>query len=99
MVCLQIDFPYSGPTGDDMAEAYKELAHAINNEKGIVWKIWTENVEAEESGGIYLFEDKESCNEYLEMHIKRLDSFGIKDVRAKVFDVNEKLSLLTKAPI
>lgn len=99
MICLEIDFPYSGPTGDDMAEEFKELAESISEEQGLIWKIWIENSETSEAGGVYMFEDIDSCNNYLDMHMKRLQSFGIKDIRSKVFSVNEKLSAITKAQL
>lgn len=96
---MQIDFPYNGPMGDTMAEEFKELAESINKEKGLIWKIWTQNEQTKEAGGAYMFEDIASCKAYLEMHTKRLQSFGIKDIRSKIFDVNTKLSALTNAPL
>ena len=85
--------------GDTMAEEFKELAESINKEKGLIWKIWTQNEQTKEAGGAYMFEDIASCKAYLEMHTKRLQSFGIKDIRSKIFDVNTKLSALTNAPL
>ncbi len=99
MLLLQIDFPYNGPTGNEMAEGFKDLAYSIAKEKGLIWKIWTENKETKEAGGIYMFEDMSSLKEYLEMHTKRLQSFGVTDIRSKIFEVNEKLSAITKAPL
>ena len=37
---LQIDFPFAGPFGDDMAVALRELAESIASEPGFIWKIW-----------------------------------------------------------
>ena len=98
MVFLQIDFDYSGPTGDKMAQEFEELAESIKNERGFICKIWTENEQTAEAGGAYIFEDIASCRAYLEMHTKRLQSFGIKDIRSKIFNINKKLSHITKAP-
>lgn len=98
MLLLQIDFPYNGPTGDEMAEEFKDLAHSISKEDGLVWKIWTENKATKEAGGIYIFENLPDLERYLEMHTKRLQSFGVTDIRSKIFEVNEKLSAITKAP-
>jgi hypothetical protein len=96
---LQIDFPYSGPWGDDMAEAMTELAHEIAAEPGLIWKIWTENPETHESGGIYLFTDRQSAEAYQARHTQRLDHFGISNIRAKVFAVHEELSRIDRAPV
>lgn len=96
---LQMDFPVDGPWGEDMTEAYKELAESIAKEPGFISKIWTENKETGEAGGIYLFEDEDSLNKYLNMHKERLQSFGVRDIQAKVFDVNEPLTAITNGKI
>lgn len=36
--------------------AMKELADSISQEPGFIWKIWTENQDTQEAGGIYLFQ-------------------------------------------
>lgn len=96
---VQIDFPADGPFGEEMSTAYKELAESIEKEPGLIWKIWTENAETKEAGGVYYFEDEESAKKYVEMHTKRLQSFGISGIRSKMFDVNEKLTAITKGPM
>ncbi|MCE4049261.1 MULTISPECIES: monooxygenase [Bacillaceae] len=93
---LQIDFNMNGPFGDEMAEAFSELAESINKEEGFLWKIWTENEESREAGGIYCFQTKETAQSYLEMHSKRLDSFGITNINTKIFSINTKLTAITK---
>lgn len=96
---LQVDFKMDGPFGDEMAEAFSDLARSINEEDGFIWKIWTESPETNESGGIYLFETKEAAEKYIEMHSKRLGGFGITDINAKIFAVNSKLTEINKGPI
>jgi hypothetical protein len=93
---LQIDFPYNGPFGAEMASAFSPLAESIAHEKGLIWKMWTENSETNEAGGIYLFEDKPSAETYLKMHTARLESFGVQGIRSKLFALNEPLSLITR---
>lgn len=97
MKLLQIDFPIEGPFGANMTEAFSDLAKDIAIEEGLIWKIWTENEETKEAGGIYLFQDIENANRYLKKHTERLNSFGIEDITAKVFDVNIPLSQIDKA--
>ena len=99
MKLLQIDFSMQGPFKDEMSEAFKELAEDIATEDGLVWKVWTENENTKEAGGIYLFADEENAKRYLSKHTQRLESFGIKDINAKLFDVNVPLSLIDKAPL
>ncbi|WP_085992964.1 monooxygenase [Oceanobacillus senegalensis] len=93
---LQVDFKMDGPFGEEMANAFMELAKSINEEPGFIRKIWTENAEDNEAGGIYLFETKEDAKNYLTMHSERLKSFGIQDIRAKIFEINETLTSITK---
>lgn len=96
---LQVDFKMDGPFGEEMTKAFNDLAKSINNEPGVIWKIWTENATTKESGGIYLFETKEDAEKYLDMHSARLASFGITEIRSKIFQVNEALSLINHGPI
>ena len=98
-VLLQVDFTFTGPWGDEMAAGMKELASSIAQEPGLLWKIWTENREAGEAGGIYLFADAASADAYLQMHRARLLGFGIPLVNAKLFDINLPLSLIDRAPL
>ena len=96
---LQVDFKMNGPFGDEMVAAFSGLAQSINEEKGFMWKIWTESPETNEAGGIYIFETKETAEKYMDMHSKRLAGFGITDVNAKIFAINSKLTEITKGPI
>lgn len=95
---LQIDFPYSGPWGDEMAAAMTGLAQSIAEEPGLLWKLWTENQDTGEAGGIYLFADLASAQTYLAMHTQRLLGFGIATANSKIFTVNQALSRLDRAP-
>ena len=96
-VLLQVDFPTQGPFSDEMSIAFKELAESINLEKGFLWKIWTENSQNQEAGGIYLFDNEENAQTYAEMHTLRLQSFGITNIRTKCFAVNIPLSEINQA--
>ena len=96
---LQVDFPYTGPWGQDMAEAMEGLARSIADELGLLWKIWTENEAANEAGGIYLFKDASSAEAYLAMHTARLRDFGIPHVNGKILAVNETLSKIDRGPV
>ena len=97
-VLLQFDFPFPGPFGAEMSAALGELAHSIAGEPGLLWKIWTENAAERLAGGIYLFADRASAEAYREMHSARLASFGIGDIRARLFDVNPDLTHITRGP-
>src|SRR4051794_13240702 len=96
---LQVDFKMNGPFGDEMTEAFSGLALSINEEVGFMWKIWTESPETNESGGIYMFETKQTAEKYLDMHSKRLAGLGITEINAKIFAINSKLTEITNGPI
>ncbi|UOQ94731.1 monooxygenase [Halobacillus shinanisalinarum] len=96
---LQVDFKMDGPFGDEMVEEFSDLAKSINEEEGFLWKVWTEDREAKEAGGIYLFESKESAQNYLTMHTERLKGFGIEPVNGKIFEVNKGLTQINNGPI
>lgn len=94
---LQVDFPHDGIFGEEFSKAFVDLAKDISNEEGLLWKIWTENEETKEAGGIYLFSNEADTKRYLDKHTKRLESFGYKNIRGKIFKVSEELSKITKA--
>lgn len=96
---LQVDFKMDGPFGEEMAVAFAELAESINHEEGFKWKIWTEDPEAGEAGGIYLFETKKAAEKYIDMHAGRLAGFGIDNVNAKIFEVNSDLTEINNGPL
>lgn len=96
---LQVDFPFDGPFGKEMTEALNGLAQSITEEPGFIWKIWTEAENLKEAGGIYMFENEETANAYLEKHAARLKEMGVPAVRGRIYDINIDLSKITKAPI
>ena len=96
---VQVDFPYEGPFAEEMSNAMIELAKDIANEPGLVWKIWTESKAQGMAGGIYLFDNEKDAKRYIEKHEARLASFGIKGIRSVIFNVNEPLSRIDKAPL
>ncbi|TCB36777.1 monooxygenase [Acinetobacter sp. ANC 4910] len=98
-VLLQIDFPSTGPFAAEMTQAFAPLAESINQETGLIWKIWTENKDTQEAGGVYLFDSTENATNYLTMHCTRLESFGISNIRSKIFQVNRDLSKINHAPL
>lgn len=95
-VLFQVDFPFNGPWGSEMAQAMEDLAKDISAEPGLIWKIWTENAETKRAGGIYLFASTEAADAYATKHLARLGSFGIIGIVAQHFSVNSDLSRLTR---
>ncbi|PWK19815.1 monooxygenase [Xanthomarina spongicola] len=98
-VIMKVDFPHKEVWGKEMAVQMKELAQSIVNEPGFIWKFWTENKNEEIAGGVYMFDSRENAENYLKMHTNRLMKFGYSDIRGKVFEINEELSSICKAPL
>ena len=96
---LQIDFPFAGPFGTELAAQLRELAESIATEPGFLWKISTDNAESKQAGGIYLFQDEASAPAYLSKHRARLASFGIEGRRACMFDINPELTRIDRGPL
>lgn len=99
MKLLQVDFDYNGPLGEEMSNALVGLAESINQEPGLIWKIWTESETEKLGGGIYLFEDESSAQNYLNMHSSRLKDMGVATVRGIIFDVNQPLTSINHGPV
>lgn len=57
------------------------------------------NADERRSGGIYLFDDQASLERYLDEHTARPHRFGIREIRAVAFDVNEALTAVTGGPL
>ncbi len=75
------------------------LVKDIKNEPGFIWKIWTEDSEKKRSGGIYLFDNEESCLIYLHKHLQRLGSIVDKeDVNYSLRDINEQMNEISFRP-
>lgn len=96
---LQVDFEMDGPFGVEMARAFEDLALSINAEPGVLWKIWTEDAAARQAGGIYLFDTRTHAQNYLDMHAKRLTAAGVRNIRARIFAVNETLTRINHGPL
>lgn len=99
MKLLQVDFEYKGAMGEEMSKALIELAQSINNEEGLIWKIWTESESDKLGGGVYLFNDEESAKNYLKMHTSRLKDMGVSGIKGIIFDINLPLTTINKGPV
>jgi hypothetical protein len=97
---LQINFKFN-VSGEEYEQAVSPLADPIAGVSGLRWKVWIINEAANEAGGIYLFDDEISVQEYLAgpivSQVKQHPALA--DISAKVFDVMEKPTAVTRGPI
>lgn len=99
MKLLQMDFPFSGSSKEEMNNNLQDLAKSIAEYPGVIWKIWTVNESTHEGGGIYLFEDEASLYSYVQMHTERLKDFGVTTLNTKVFDIPEVLTAIARGQL
>ena len=99
-VVLQINFKFSN-TPAELAEDFAPLAEPIAKVPGLRWKIWSLNEGTSEFAGIYLFDDAESLQTYLEGPIIAGVSKhpALSDITAKQFGVIDEFSAITRGPI
>jgi hypothetical protein len=97
---LQINMKYKIPA-DVLAKAFMELAKPISEVKGLEWKIWLHDPVKKMAGGIYLFKDEKSINDYLNGKIVAdiMKNPAVSDIDAKVFDVLPDHTKVTRGPI
>lgn len=97
---LQINLKFNVPTAD-LKKAFDALANDIAAVQGLRWKIWIMNEQEHEAGGIYLFEDKNAVQAYLEGPIvSGLKAHpALSDISAKQFDVVADLTSITHGPV
>jgi hypothetical protein len=96
---IEINFKFKGS-----AEEYKAGAEAAVKKfaavPGLLWKIWLMNEEKKEGGGIYLFADKTSVDNYRNSELFKMISTnpGFADFDVKQFDMLEAVGKMTNAP-
>ena len=97
---LQINFKFN-VTPSELAEAFAPLAEPIAEVPGLRWKIWSLNDATSEFAGIYLFDDDESVQAYLEGPIIAGVSKhpALSDISAKHFGVIDEFSAITRGPV
>jgi hypothetical protein len=97
---LQINFKFNVSPAE-LAEAFAPLAEPIAGVAGLRWKIWSLNGDESEFAGIYLFDDSESAQAYLEGPIIAEVSKhpALSDISAKQFDVIDEFSAITRGPV
>jgi hypothetical protein len=97
---LQINYHFD-LTPDEHLDLCNHAAAAIAAVSGLVWKTWLVNEANHEGGGIYLFESRQQAEDYLSGPI--ITALGkhpaISKVSVKLFDTNEALDEITRAPV
>jgi len=79
----------------------REAATTIASVEGLIWKIWVSREEEFETGGIYLFANRESAEAYLNHAIVQAVSSNpaVVSTPSQLWDVESSLSALTRGPL
>lgn len=97
---LQVNMKFSIPR-DELEAAWLQAAQPIADTPGLDWKVWLMNAAEGEAGGIYLFESEDAAQAYLNGPIVAAlkASPAVSHISAKLFDVLETHTAITKGPV
>jgi hypothetical protein len=97
---LQVNFKFSISTSE-YEQAAESLAGAFAEVPGLRWKVWILNEADNEAGGIYLFEDDASLQDYLAgpLAAQVTSHPAFSDMSAKQFDVMPAATAITRGPV
>ena len=97
---LQLNFDFS-VTKEEYEQAVSSLADKFADVPGLTWKIWILNKEKSEAGGIYLFENQTSLDEFLAGSLAKtvtghpaLSNFSVKQ-----FGIMKDITETTHGPV
>lgn len=98
---LDVSFTYAFDTADEYIAEVSPMAEMFAAVPGMVWKTWTLNPETKRAGAVYLFENPEIRQAYMDGEL-----FGavkshpaLSDHRIRTYDVMRTESLVTHAQL
>ena len=97
---LQVNLKFSISKAD-LEAAWLPVAQPIADIPGLRWKVWLMNEAEHSAGGIYLFESEAAVKAYMAGPIvaAMMASPVISNIEAKVFDVLENHTKITRGPL
>ena len=97
---LQINAHANIPRSD-MEEEFKGAAVPIASVPGLDWKMFGIDAERSEVAGIYLFEDAQALETYMQGPIMEAmrSKPAFAGIEVKVFEVSEEATVMTRGPI
>ena len=102
MVIVQINYRRPDVSAEEWAARYTdEIARPFIDMRGLKWKIWIDEPIQKLSGGIYLFDTRADADAYLQGPIvtRMKEDPNLADLSLRVFDIRERVSKLTRAPL
>jgi len=97
---LQINLSYS-ISRSDLESAWLDAVQAVADVPGLLWKVWLIDENRKEAGGLYLFENEAAALSYMDSTIvaSMKASPAVSNISAKLFDVIEPHSVVTRGPL
>ncbi len=97
---LQLNFNFS-VTKEEYEQAVSPLADKFANVPGLKWKIWILNTEKGEAGGIYMFENQSSLDEFLAGPLAKTVTGhpALSDFSVKQFGIMKDITEVTRGPL
>ena len=102
MVIVQINYRRPDMPKSEWEKRYTdELGRKFLDVAGLQWKIWIDGDAEKLSGGIYLFADRKAAEDYVNGPIVASikANKALSDLQIRIFDVRERMSAITHAPV
>jgi hypothetical protein len=99
-IMLQLNFNFS-VSKEEYAQAVSPLADKFAEVSGLKWKVWILNGEKSEAGGIYMFENQASLDEFLAGPLaKTVTSHpALSNFSVKQFGIMKDITKITRGPL
>jgi len=99
-IMLQLNFNFS-VSKEEYEQAVSPLADKFAEVPGLKWKVWILNGEKSEAGGIYMFENQASLDEFLAGPLaKTVTSHpALSDFSVKQFGIMKDITKITRGPV
>ena len=99
-IMLQLNFNFS-VSKEEYEQAVSPLADKFANVPGLKWKIWILNAEKSEAGGIYMFENQASLDEFLAGSLAKIVTThpALSNFSIKQFGIMKDITKVTRGPL
>ncbi|MCC7209226.1 MAG: YdhR family protein [Anaerolineae bacterium] len=99
-VIVQINYSFASSRAEH-TNLVTPAAEPIAAAEGLLWKIWLMNEAAREGGGIYLFTSREAVDAFMNHPVMAAFAANpaISNISVKIFEPDETLSRITRAPL
>ncbi len=96
---VQVNFTLAeGWSAEDHLEEAHNVAPGIGDYPGLEWKIWIKNPETGERGGIYLFDNAEDAEAYVESKYVDDSKDMFAEIEIKQWEIIDELTEITGGP-